>query len=82
MFRFFKRNSNGESKKPGLQFVDINGVPLTEGDRVESLRYNLGQCVIVREESGYVYESLETGERVSYLRMIDAATTFQKVKKI
>ncbi|MEZ4775971.1 MAG: hypothetical protein R3D00_22525 [Bacteroidia bacterium] len=82
MFKFFKRNSNGDSQKPTLQFVDINGVPLAPGDKVESLRYDLGQCIIVRGETGYDYESLETGERVSYLKMVDAATSFQKVRKI
>lgn len=82
MFKFFRRNSNGDSKKPALQFVDINGVPLSVGDKVESLRYDLGQCVIVPAETGYDYESLETGQRVSYLKMVDAATSFQKVRKI
>ncbi|MDX2246722.1 MAG: hypothetical protein SF052_08110 [Bacteroidia bacterium] len=82
MFKFFKNSSNGNSKKPAIPFVDINGVPLAEGDKVESLRYNLGQCIIVSAETGYVYESLETGEQVSYLKMVDAATTFQKVKKL
>ena len=81
MFKFFKRNpngkakSNGQQKKSSIQFVDIDGQPLAEGDRVQSLRYDLGECVIVAVEKGYDYESVETGERVSYLRMIDAATS-------
>lgn len=82
MFKFFKRNSNGNKSKTSIQFVDINGTPLAEGDTVECLRYNLGKCVIVSGDSGYDYESVETGERVSYLKMVDAATTYQKVKKL
>lgn len=62
--------------------ADINGVPLSEGDIVESLRYGLGKCRIIASENGFDYESLETGEVVSYARMIDAATSFQKVKKV
>ncbi|MEO1448798.1 MAG: hypothetical protein AAFV07_04680 [Bacteroidota bacterium] len=83
MFKFFKRNSsNGKSKAKGPEFADINGIPLQAGDLVESLRYELGRCRIHALDQGYEYESLDTGERVSYLRMVDAATSYQKVRKL
>lgn len=83
MFKFFKRNSsNGNGKAHGPQFADINGIPLQEGDLVESLRYELGKCRIHALDQGYEYESLSTGQRVSYLRMVDAATSYQKVRKL
>ena len=47
---------------------------------MESLRYHLGACKIILENEMYYYESLESGERVSWTRMIDAATEKQKVK--
>ncbi|GAJ22064.1 unnamed protein product, partial [marine sediment metagenome] len=33
-------------------------------------------------DEGYVYESLETGKRVNWAKMIDASTENQKVRKI
>ena len=65
-----------------LQFVDLEGQPLKEGDTVLSLRYDLGECRILVTEQGMVYESLSSGEKVSYARMIDAATGYQKVRKL
>lgn len=84
MFKFFRKNGNGKSQptSSALQLIDIDGQPLTIGDLVLSLRYELGTCRLVEGEKGYVYESLQSGEKVSYLRMVDAATTFQKVRKI
>jgi hypothetical protein len=83
MFNFFKKkNKPEESKTPPPQLADINQFPLQEGDMVEALRYDLGKCKLVRGEKGYVYESLATGEQVSWLRMVDAITQLQKVKKI
>lgn len=83
MFKFFRRNGNGKSTKtPSIKLVDIEGTPLSGGDLVMSLRYDLGTCRLVEIEKGYEYESLASGEKVSYLRMVDAATTFQKVRKI
>jgi hypothetical protein len=73
------------SKKSGrkkLQFVDLEGQPLKEGDTVLSLRYDLGECRILNSENGMVYESLSNGEKVSYVKMIDAATGYQKVRKL
>lgn len=82
MFKFFRRHANGKDKPSPLQMADINGEPLATGDTVESLRYDLGMCRIIAVEGGYAYESLETGEQVSYLRMVDAATSYQKVRKV
>jgi hypothetical protein len=64
------------------QLMDINENPLKEGDMVECLRYNLGKCKLIKSGKSYVYQSIETGEEVSYLKMIDASTDLQKVKKI
>lgn len=67
-------------RKGKLQFVDLDGQPLKEGDMVMSLRYDLGECRIIKTDEGMLYESLKTGEKVNYARMIDAATGYQKVK--
>lgn len=85
MFKWFNKNSNGQNgsgKSKSVQMADIDGQPLAVGDKVESLRYDLGICEIVEAEMGYDYISVETGKRVNYSRMIDAATSFQKVRKI
>ena len=80
MFNLFKKKRKQEPDLPEL--VDLNNLPLHEGDEVESLRYDLGHCRLILSEGSYVYESLSSGERVSWLKMIDAATENQKVKKI
>jgi hypothetical protein len=83
MFNFFKKKAQPEkANTPPPQLADINQFPLQEGDLVEALRYDLGKCKLTRTEKGYVYESLATGEQVSWLRMVDAITQLQKVKKI
>jgi hypothetical protein len=86
MFNFFKKKNPDQSKelpdKPAIQLVDLNGMPLQEGDTVECLRYDLGRCKVVLIGKTYHYESLATGQQVSWLRMIDASTNQQKVKKI
>ena len=79
MFNFLKK-SKKKSKNPYM--VDLEGRPLQEGDEVESLRYDLGKCVLIKEEETFYYESLETGEKISWIKMIDAATEFQKVRKL
>ena len=78
MAGLFSRKS-GRSK---LQFADLDGQALKEGDTVMSLRYDLGECRIINTETGMEYESISTGEKVSYARMIDAATGYQKVRKL
>jgi hypothetical protein len=71
-----------KSRKGKLSFLDLDGQPLKEGDKVMSLRYDLGESRIIRTEEGLAYESLATGQRVSYAKMIDAATGYQKVKRL
>ncbi|MDW3210892.1 MAG: hypothetical protein R8N23_13535 [Reichenbachiella sp.] len=78
MFGLFKKKKK-EKKAP--QLLDINGEPLNEGDRVEVLRYELGECTLTLEGVHYYYESA-SGEKVSYAKMIDASTEQQKVRRI
>jgi hypothetical protein len=80
MFGLFKKKQ--QDKKPNVQFVDLDGNQLNEGDVVESLRYDLGRCTIGKDENGFYYESVESGKRVSWALMVDAATERQKVTKI
>ncbi len=85
MFQFFKSNRNhkqNNQQKKEIQMVDVEGKPLHAGDVVMSLRYELGKCKLLAVENGFEYESLDTGERVHYLKMVDAATSYQKVKKL
>ena len=79
MFNLFNRR-NGQNKLPQISDLDDN--PLTEGDLVDCLRYDMGKCKLILEGTEWFYESVETGERVSYVKMIDAITTKQKVRKI
>ena len=74
----FKR----KKAKSKIQFADLEGQPLKEGDHVMSHRYDLGECRIVKTDSGMAYESLATGQQISYVKMIDAATGYQKVKRL
>ncbi len=81
MFGFFKKKKKEEKPQPTL--TDLNNIPLQEGDVVEVLRYEMGKCKIIKKEDGhYYYESIETGKQVIWVKMIDAATDLQKVKKI
>lgn len=66
-------------RKKELSLIDYNGMPLKDGDVVVSLRYDLGECKLERIEGGFEYVSINSGERVSWLRMIDASTERQKV---
>ena len=79
MFGIFKKKPK-EKKPPVL--ADLNNKAIGEGDIVTSLRYDLGKCRVVLEGLEYFYESLSSGERVSYLRMVDAITENQKVLKL
>jgi hypothetical protein len=83
MFNFFKKKKKEENGvKPMPELSDLDGMTLKEGDLVDALRYDLGRCKIIIEEKKYLYESLATGEKVSWAKMIDAATNFQKVRKV
>lgn len=78
MFGLFKKNK--KDKLPHLTDIDDN--PLVVGDLVDALRYELGKCKLMVVEESYFYESIKSGEKVSWLKMIDASTDRQKVKKI
>lgn len=81
LFSFFKRKkSSGSKVTPQLSDLDNN--PLQDGDIVMSHRYDLGECRIIQSDSGIEYESLASGERVSWVKMIDASTEKQKVNKV
>lgn len=85
LFDFFKSQKDQSKKKEDVNkpiLADLEQNPLQVGDIVEALRYDLGRSKLIEGPTGYEYESLETGIRVSWLRMIDAATQLQKVKKI
>ena len=80
MFGLFKKN--GKKKKATRVLADLDGNALVAGDHVISMRYELGDCQILETEAGLVYESIKTGTQVSWVKMIDASTDRQKVKKI
>lgn len=80
MFGFLKKKK--KKNKSNIDFIDINGEFLKEGDKVFSYRYELGECTIRRGDNGFDYESIETKKKVNWSLMIDAATERQKVKKI
>ncbi len=82
LFDFFRKSNGSAAKESTLQMVDLYNNPLQEGDTVEAMRYDLGKCKVVKAEKGFEYESIQTGRRVSYLRMVDAITGLQKVKKL
>lgn len=81
MFSFLKGKGSSPSKRIPV-LADLNQQPLAEGDLVESLRYGLGTCRVVLTDRGLAYESLQDGRRVTWHRMVDAATDLQKVQKI
>ena len=79
MFSFFKKK---EKKKEKPALVDLDQNPLQDGDMVECLRYEMGLSKVIETENGIVYESIASGKQESWLKMIDASTEFQKVKKV
>jgi len=82
MFDFLKKKSSQNGREGLPELFDLDKKPLNEGDMVESLRYELGVCKIVLSEETFYYESIDSGEKVSWVRMIDAATELQKVKRL
>ena len=82
MLNFFKKRKNNKSKKSSPILLDLDNNPLQVGDRIMSLRYEMGECLIIQSENGIEYESVENGKKVSWLKMIDASTDKQKVRKI
>ena len=79
MFNLFKKKKK-EPKRPPL--VDLDQNPLQDGDMVECLRYEMGLSKVIETTDGIEYESIASGKRESWVRMIDASTEFQKVKKV
>jgi hypothetical protein len=75
-----KKEEKTTAKMPSL--VDLDGNALAVGDWVECLRYEMGKSRLIEEEGKLFYQSERKGEKVSWLRMVDAVTTFQKVRKI
>lgn len=80
MFGLFGKKRKKEKSRPVIS--DLDGNVLTHGDTVMSLRYELGECKVLETETGWLYESIKGGEQVSWVKMIDASTERQKVKKI
>ena len=78
MFGLFKKKE--KDSLPVLTDLDDN--PIMQGDIVEALRYELGKCKLILVDKVYYYESLTDGKQVSWLKMIDASTDRQKVKKV
>ena len=79
MFQLFRRKTG---QKKIQQLSDLENNLLDEGDLVECLRYELGESKLILVENEWYYESLRSGKRVSYVKMIDAITSNQKVRKI
>lgn len=79
MIKFFKKKPK---EKLPPQLLDIEGNLIVEGDCVLSFRYELGECDVVLEGLQYFYVSKENGQKVSYVKMVDAITGQQKVKKV
>jgi len=79
MFNLFKKKP--KEKQPP-QLLDMEGVPILEGDEVMAHRYELGKCTVELEGLQYFYVSHHSKQKVSYVKMIDAITGQQKVKKV
>lgn len=80
--RVFRSKNDQIEKDAAIKLVDLASNPLKDGDRVMSLRYELGECILKITPDGTYYESIESGEKVSYTRMVDASTNCQKVNKL
>lgn len=80
MFGLFKKKKPQEPMVPAI--LDLNGSLIEVGARVKCLRYDLGECVVELEGREYFYVSIETGQKVSFTKMFDAATKNQKVEVI
>ena len=74
----------GIFRKKEQEFVlyDLEGNALEVGDIVLSLRYDMGECKLLKTGNGFEYQPINGGHSVSWLKMIDATTERQKVKKV
>jgi hypothetical protein len=79
MFSWFKKSK--QPKAAPLLMEDMQGNLLEIGDLVEVQRYELGLCTIEDRGGEWHYKSIEKGESVSYVKMIDAHSKRQKVIK-
>ena len=79
MLGFLKKKPK---EKAPPQLFDLNGEPLANGDKVKSLRYELGECHIELRGLEYFYISTRDKKEVSYVKMVDAITGHQKVLKL
>ncbi len=82
MFNWFKKK---EKPKANIQLFDLDRQPLKNGDKVHCLRYDIGEAYLrgnPEKEGDYYYESIATGEKTSFLKMIDAHNGSQKVRKL
>ena len=82
MFNLFRKKSKNGNSDGLPALYDIDEKLIQEGDMVESLRYDMGLSKLVVEDGQYFYLSLNSGKKVSWLKMVDAITENQKVKKI
>lgn len=82
MFNLFKKRPDNGKNLSLPELFDLNDKQLQVGDKVESLRYELGKSELILEDGHYYYQSLETGKKVIWLKMVDAITEKQKVKKL
>lgn len=86
MFKFLKNVLRSKKeireKEPEIRLMDLESKTLKNGDKVMSLRYDLGESILRITPEGIFYESVATGEKISYTRMVDASTNCQKVRKI
>lgn len=80
--KWFRRQKKEGQLKRKPQWVDLDGQSLTEGDEVEVFRYEMGRSLVIKDEDGLAYQSVESGKTISCWYMVDAATTYQKVRKI
>lgn len=74
----FLRKKPKERQPP--QLLDLHGSPIYEGLTVLCHRYELGKSNVILEDLHFYYESIHSGQRVSYTKMIDAITGNQKVE--
>jgi hypothetical protein len=81
MFGWFKKKEKAHTGQ-APQLADLDGQPLQSGDQVMALRYEMGSCRLEKGPEGWRYQSLTTGQTISWLKMIDAVTGYQKVKKL
>jgi hypothetical protein len=75
---FFRKSK----KKEVPQLFDLDNNLLVAGDVVESFRYDLGKCEVIFDDTQYYYQPINGGKPISWLKMIDASTDRQKVRKI